>query len=121
MDAIRTKNVFKANQIVNYFDKNPKAGSVYSALPLIFKYFQNLMLAFYAPDRTNEQAVAAQLELKTTWAAREYMLGMKNYTALKTMQIIAKIRETDAKSKGVDNAHTAPGDLFRELLFFILH
>ena len=34
---------------------------------------------------------------------------------------IDKIREIDAKSKGIDNVHTSPGDLMRELLFFILH
>ncbi|MBP3846010.1 MAG: DNA polymerase III subunit delta, partial [Prevotella sp.] len=48
-DAIVNRNVFKANQIVKYFDENPKAGSIYSFLPLLFNYFQNLMIAFYCP------------------------------------------------------------------------
>lgn len=120
-NAIVQKDVYKANQIVNYFDKNPKAGSIYSFLPLLFSYFQNLMMAFYAPNRASEQAVAAQLDLKSPWAARDYMTGMRNYTAMKTLLIIDKIREIDAKSKGIDNVHTSPGDLMRELLFFILH
>lgn len=120
-NAIVQKDVYKANQIVNYFDKNPKAGSIYSFLPLLFSYFQNLMMAFYAPNRTSEQAVAAQLDLKSPWAARDYMTGMRNYTAMKTLLIIDKIREIDAKSKGIDNVHTPPGDLMKELLFFILH
>ena len=37
------------------------------------------------------------------------------------MQIIYKIRETDAKSKGIENPNTAPGELMKELLFFIFH
>ena len=65
--------------------------------------------------------MAAQLDLKSPWAARDYMTGMRNYTAMKTLLIIDKIREIDAKSKGIDNVHTSPGDLMRELLFFILH
>ena len=39
----------------------------------------------------------------------------------KTIEIISKIRETDAKSKGLDNPNTGAGDLMKELLFFILH
>ena len=37
------------------------------------------------------------------------------------MQIISKIREIDAKSKGLDNPNTAPGELMKELIFFTLH
>jgi DNA polymerase-3 subunit delta len=40
---------------------------------------------------------------------------------MKTMQIISKIREVDAKSKGLDNRETSSGDLLKELVFFILH
>ena len=59
--AIIERNVFKANQIVKYFDKNPKAGSLFSCLPLLYTYFQNLMVAFYAPDKNNDNNLAAFL------------------------------------------------------------
>ena len=119
-DAIVNRNIFKANQIMNYFDKNPKAGSIYSFLPMMFNYFQNLMLAYYAQKKTQE-GVAEWLELKSPWAAKDYMTGMRNYTGMKVMQIIGKIREIDAKSKGLDNPNTPPGELMKELIFFILH
>ena len=35
-DAIVNRNVFKANQIIKYFDENPKSGGLYMFLPLIF-------------------------------------------------------------------------------------
>ena len=120
-DAIVNRNVFKANQIINYFDSNPKAGSIYSFLPMLFNYFQNLMIAFYCPQRGNQEAVAKWLELRSPWAAKDYMTGMRNFSATKVMQIIYKIRETDAKSKGIDNPNTPAGELMKELLFFILH
>ena len=120
-DAIVNRNVFKANQIINYFDSNPKAGSIYSFLPMIFNYFQNLLIAFYCPQRANQEAVAQWLELRSPWAAKDYMTGMRNFSATKVMQIIYKIRETDAKSKGIENPNTAPGELMKELLFFIFH
>ncbi len=120
-DAIVNKNVFKANQIVKYFEKNPKAGSIYSFLPMLFNYFQNLMLAYYCPEKASQERVAEWLELRSPWAAKDYMTGMRNFTAMKTMQIISKLREIDAKSKGLDNPNTPPEELVKELIFFILH
>lgn len=119
-DAIVNRNIFKANQIMNYFDKNPKAGSIYSFLPMMFNYFQNLMLAYYSPKKTQE-GIAEFLELRLPWAAKDYMTGMRNYSGVKVMQIISKLREIDAKSKGLDNPSTPPEELMKELIFFILH
>ena len=119
--AIAERSVVKANRIINYFDKNPKSGSAFMLIPVLFTYFQNLMLAFYAPNKTNENDLAQWLDLRSGWAAREYMLGMRNYSGMKVMQIIGKIRETDAKSKGLDNPNTSIGELMKELVFFILH
>lgn len=120
-NAIVSRDVFKANQIVNYFDKNPKAASLYSFLPMLFTYFQNLMIAYYAPVRNDERALAAYLEMKSVWAVKDYMIGMRNFTASKTLQIIFKMREIDAKSKGLDNPNTPQNELVKELIFFILH
>lgn len=120
-NAIVTKNIFKANQIIKYFDNNPKAGSLYSFVPLLFNYFQNLMIAHYTPEKNNENALANYLELKSSWAAKEYITGMRNYSATKVLNIIHMIKVTDAKSKGIGNVSTSTGDLAKELLFFILH
>lgn len=120
-NAVINRDIFKANQIMKYFDNNPKSGSIYAFLPLIFSYFENLMIAYYAPQRNNENSVAQFLDLRSAWAAKDYMIGMRNYSGVKTMQIISKIREMDAKSKGIHNPNTGPGELMKELLFFIFH
>ncbi|MFC2334556.1 MAG: DNA polymerase III subunit delta [Prevotella sp.] len=119
--AIVNRDIFKANQIIKYFDNNPKAGTLYALLPLLFNYFQNLMLTYYAPDRNNQQALADFLELRNVWGVKDYMAGARNYSGKKVLQVLEKIRETDAKSKGLDNPNTSPGDLMKELIFFILH
>ena len=131
-DAIVNRNILKANQIIKYFDENPKAGGLYfdenpkagglyALLPLVFNYFQNLMIAYYCPQKGSQEALAQWLDMKSPWGAKDYLTGMKNYTGMKVMQIIAKIREIDAKSKGLDNPNTPPGELMRELIFFIFH
>ena len=120
-DAIVNRNILKANQIIKYFDENPKAGGLYALLPMMFSYFQNLMLAYYCPQKGSQEALAQWLDMKSPWGARDYITGMRNYSGMKVMQIISKIREIDAKSKGLDNPNTPPGELMRELIFFTLH
>ena len=119
--AIINRDVFKANQIIKYFDSNPKSGSLYALLPLLFSYFQNLMIAYYAPNKQNENEFSKFLDLKGTWGLRDYIAGMRNYSGVKVMEIIDKIKEVDAKSKGLDNPFTSAGELMKELIFFILH
>ena len=89
-------------------------------LSLLFAFYSNLMLAYYAPDRS-EQSVASFLGLKSPWQAREYIAAMQRYSGLKTMQIIGEISYTYSKSKGVGNSSTESGELLRELIFKILH
>lgn len=120
-DAIVNRDVLKANRIIQYFEDNPKAGGPFVLVPLLFNYFQNLMIAYYAPNNKSQEGVADWLELKSPWAAKMYMTGMRNYSAMKVMQIIGKIRETDAKMKGLDNPNTPSGELMKELIFYILH
>ena len=79
------------------------------------------MIAHYCPQKNSADRVAEWLEMKNAWFAKEYMTGMRNYSGMKVMQILSKIREIDAKSKGLDNPNTPPGELMNELIFFILH
>ena len=118
--ALVEKDVLKANKIVKYFEENPKTNPIQMALSLLFGFYSNLMMAYYAPEKS-EQGIAAFLGLKSPWQAREYMAAMRKYSGIKTMQIISEIRTTDAKSKGVENSSLSDGDLLRELVFKILH
>lgn len=118
--ALVEKDVLKANKIVKYFEENPKTNPIQMTLSLLFGFYSNLMMAYYAPEKS-EQGIAAFLGLKSHWQAREYMAAMRKYSGIKTMQIISEIRTTDAKSKGVENSSLSDGDLLRELVFKILH
>lgn len=119
-NALIEKDVFKANQIVKYFEDNPKNNPLQVTLTVLFNFFSNLMLAYYAPDKS-DQGIASQLGLRSPWQAKDYMAGMRKYTGVKVMQIIGAIRTCDAKSKGIDNPSTPDGELLRELVYFILH
>ena len=118
--ALVARDILKANKIIKYFEENPKTNPIQATLSLLFGFFSNLMLAYYAPDKT-EQGIANQLSLKQSWQAREYMMAMRVYSGVKCMQIIGEIRYCDARSKGVDNPSVNDGDLLRELVYKILH
>lgn len=119
-NALISKDVFKANQIINYFDENPKSNPPVLTITVLFNFFANLMLAYYAPNKT-EQGLCEQLGLRSSWQLRDYTLAMRSYSAMKTMLIIGKIRETDAKLKGVGKGSMEDSDVMRELIYFILH
>ena len=119
-NALVKKDVYKANKIINYFAANPKKNPIQLTLAILFGFFSNVMMAYYAPDKS-ERGVAAYLGLKSTWGVGDYLVAMKNYRATHVMQILHQIRLADARSKGADAVTVPDGEIMRELLFFILH
>ncbi len=118
--ALVDKDILKANKIIKYFEENPKTNPIQVTLSLLFNFFSNLMLAYYAPEKS-EQGIATMLGLRSAWQSKDYMIAMRKYSGVKTMQTISAIRYADAKSKGVENASLNDGDILRELIFQILH
>ena len=118
--ALAAKDVLKANRIVKYFDSNPKNFALQPTLSTIFKFFSDLMLAYYSPLKT-EEGIAAWLE-QSVWQVRKNVTpAMRMYTAMKVYTIIGEIRKTDAASKGVGGQKNTDGDLLKELVYTILH
>ena len=118
--ALVARDILKANKIIKYFEENPKTNPLQATLSALFGFFSNLMLAYYAPEKT-EHGIANQLSLQPSWKAKDYMAAMRVYSGVKCMQIIGEIRYCDARSKGVDNSSLSDGDLLRELVYKILH
>ena len=118
-NAIINMDVYKANQIIIYFESNPKANPMIITLAVLFNFFAGVMQGHYAPDKT-DYGLSQHLGI-STWQTKEIVLAMRNYTATRTMLIIGKIRETDAKLKGVEKGNATDGEIMRELIFFILH
>lgn len=118
--AIINKDVLKANKILFHMEQNPKANPPVMAVAMLFNLFATVMQAFYSPDRS-EQGLMAHLELRQSWQLRDYTTAMRHYNAMKTMKIIGKLRETDARLKGINRGNLTDADIMHELFFFILH
>ncbi|MDE5738905.1 MAG: DNA polymerase III subunit delta, partial [Bacteroidaceae bacterium] len=100
-DALIAKNVAKANKILHYMEQNTKTNPPVMTVANLFNFFSTVMVAFYAPDRS-EQGLLRHLELQKAWQLNSYTAAMRNFSALKTMQIIGKLREADARLKGIE-------------------
>ena len=120
LKAIINKDLYKANLICSFFAKDPKNNPFVLTLSVLFSYFSNLMLAYYSKDKS-ENGLAQELNLRSSYAARDYLIGLKNYRAIKTMEIISLLRSYDAKSKGYEANNISENELLRELIFKITH
>lgn len=118
--ALAVKDVMKANRIVKYFDSNPKNFALQPVLASMFRFYTNLMIAYYAPVKS-EEGIAAWLEQSVWQLRRDILPAMRHYTAMQVYNILSEIRKTDAASKGVGGQKTSDGDLLKELVFMILH
>lgn len=120
LKAIIEKDIFKVNQIADYFEKNPKNNPLIVTLVVLFNFFSNLMICYWAKDKT-ENGIAAELGFRNPYQAKDYVTAIRHYNAFKCMQILSLLRTYDAKCKGVDNISASDGELLKELLYKITH
>jgi DNA polymerase III subunit delta len=116
--ALGRKDPFKVNQIINYFEANPKANPIVLVMANLNSFFSKVLLYHYVKERA-PQNLAAELGVKPFFV-KDYEQAARSYNYGKTMQIISLLREYDLKSKGVDS-NDGPGELMKELMFKILH
>ena len=81
--------------------------------------FQNLLMYEYMPDKS-ERNVAAQLGINP-YFVKDYVAAAKRYPAGKTFRIIGYFREIDARVKGINNPSAKDADLWKELIYKIMH
>ncbi|MDR2475825.1 MAG: DNA polymerase III subunit delta [Bacteroidales bacterium] len=118
--ALAAKDILKANRIVDHFGKNPKTTPLVMVLSLLFPFFANMMLCHYAVNKS-ESGIMKELGLRYSIQVNDYIIAMRNYSGAKIMQIIALLREYDAKGKGFKSMPTPDGELLKELVYKIMH
>ena len=118
-DALINGDPVKANRIVRYFASS-KDHPIQKELPLLFGFFANLMLYHYLPNKGDERAVAAALKINP-FIVKNYARAAKRFSAGKTFRIVSYFRETDARSKGIGTGSATELDLWKELIYKILH
>ena len=118
-NALGKKDVLQANRIANYFGSNKKEHPLIMTVPTLFSYFNKVLSIHFMKDRSKE-GVAKELKVHPFFAG-DYLSAAKNYSAGKVVNVIADLRETDNKLKGIGNATMEEGELLKELVYKILH
>lgn len=116
--AISVRDYAKACRIIRYFESNPKPNPTILTATVLFNYFSNLLLAHYAPDKS-ERGLMAQLKFHSPWQLTDINKGVNMYKAGNCIRIIHAIREFDCKIKGIGSIEK-DYDLLKELIYKIV-
>ena len=112
--AIGQGNQTKAYRIIHYFGQNPKDNPIVVTLSLLYSFFSKLLQYHGLADKSRSN-VASALRIAPFFVP-EYQMAAANYPMKKVSKIIAYLRETDLKSKGIGASNLTVKDLLQELL-----
>ena len=116
--ALIRGDVVHANRIAQYFASSKDHPMIRELAPL-FTFFSNLLMYHYMPDKSQAN-VAKELGINP-YFVKDYATAAKRYSAGKTFLIIGYLRDTDARLKGINNPSAKDADLWKELIYKIMH
>ena len=116
--AIIRGDVVKANRITQYFASSKDHPMIREMAPL-YTFFSNLLMYHYLPSKA-PAVVAKELGINP-YFVKDYEMAARRYNAGKTFLIIGYLRDTDARLKGINNPTAKDADLWKELIFKIMH
>ncbi len=116
--ALIRGDVVHANRIAQYFASSKDHPMIRELAPL-FTFFSNLLMYHYMPDKSQTN-VAKELGINP-YFVKDYATAAKRYSAGKTFLIIGYLRDTDARLKGINNPSAKDADLWKELIYKIMH
>ena len=117
-DALIKGDVLKANRITQYFASS-KDHPMIKELGILYAFFANLMIYHYLPDKS--ERVAGPAMGVAPFFVKDYAAAARRFSAGKTFAIIGYFRDIDARLKGINNPSAKDADLWKELIYKILH
>ena len=117
-NALIAGDVVKANRITQYFASS-KDHPMIKELGILYGFFANLMIYHYLPDKSDR--VAGPALGVAPYFIKDYVAAARRFSAGKTFAIIGYFREIDARLKGINNPSAMDADLWKELIYKILH
>jgi len=119
MKALAKKNILKANRIIQYFGENQKLNNINQTISSLF-YFFSKVLALHFMQSSSSREIATTLQINPYFIG-DYQSAARNYSRIKTVEIISILREFDLKSKGYGNPSVPADQLLKEMIFKIMH
>ena len=117
--ALVAKDVLKANQIVNYFEANPKKNPILPVIAVLYSFYSKLLVAHHTKDKS-ERNLASKLRV-SPFFVKDYLVALKHYSLINVINNLHHIHKADLHSKGVDSASISEGQQLKELVFRLMH
>ncbi len=118
IDALAQKDSLRAYKIIEYFRQNSKNNPAVVTVMALFGYFSDLLTLYFTKDKS-EANLKSMVGAKWDIQFAKFKHGMRNYNAYQVIEIVAAIRDFDAKSKGIGSRQNEYL-LFKDLVFHIL-
>ena len=117
--AIIARDTLLATKIVNFFESNTKKNPIIPVVAFLFSFFSKLLVASQSGDKSDRGLVSA---LKISpYAAKDYSVALRQYPLDRIIKVISHLKEADLKLKGVNTGSDSEGQIFRELVYKIMH
>ncbi len=118
-NAIGSRDVLKANRIVNYFGDNTKENPLLVTAINLYSYYTKIMKLHCTQDKS--QGNLASVLGVSPFFVKDYLAAARNIPPQMCIRNISILREFDMKSKGYDSGDTSEKDLYREMIFKLMH
>lgn len=117
--AFGKKDFAKAMRIINYFEKNPKAGPIQLILPSLYSFFSKVY-GIYSVGTADEKTIASVIGI-TPYYVKDYIAASRNYQHQGVEKILLLLHHYNLRSLGVYDAGTSDAGLMKELAVKIMN
>lgn len=114
-NALTENDLKKAFRIIDYFAHNPKDNPILATLPLLFRYFSQILMYHGLKDKSRNH-VASQLKISPYFVG-DYAKAAQRFRMKECSRAIDILRDIDVRVKGVgSSSQVTQGDFLKELL-----
>jgi DNA polymerase III subunit delta len=117
-NALATKNMSKAIQIIQYFESNPKSAPIQLLLPTLYSFFSKVFMIF-GLQTNDEKAVATAIGVHP-FLLKDYSKAAQLYQYFGVEKTLLLLNHYNLKSIGIHNS-TPDAGLMKELVFKIIN
>lgn len=117
--ALGVRNVLKANQIIHYFESNPKNNPIIPIIAVLYLFYSKILVIHHSRGHS-EKELASKIQINP-YVMKEYLNAAQNYPLPKVIENIHHIGLADQYSKGIGTAGMSESQILKELIFKLLH
>lgn len=117
--ALGKRDVFKTNQIVDFFGANSKDYPLLMITIMLYGFYTRILKIHASHDKSKNN-LASLLGLNPFFV-QDYQLAASNFTIADAVRGISILREYDLKGKGYGSSDIGDAELYKEVIYKLLH